>query len=157
MNNFLSYLKKADPSIYNAFAGKTVGGSTFDAAWKTMASKNTEKFAQLQHDYIQSSHFSPALSKVEKSTGVDVKKLSSAVQDVLWSTAVQHGSGGAAKVFKNAGVTPGMSDKEIIIRVYAERAKDNGKKYFASSSDSIRKGVVNRFKTELQDALKLLT
>ncbi len=157
MNSFLNYLKEADPYTYKAFAGKTVGGTTFDAAWKAIASKEPEHFARLQHNYIQNSHYVPAVSKVEKATGLDIANKSAAVQDVLWSTAVQHGSGGATNVFKNAGITPGMSDREIIIRVYAERSKDNGKKYFKNSSESVRNSVVKRFKTELQDALKLLT
>jgi hypothetical protein len=157
MNSFLNYLKSADQSIYNAFAGKTVGGTTFDAAWKSIAAKQPEKFEQLQHDFIQNSHFAPAVSKVEKAIGLNVSDRSTALQDVLWSTAVQHGSGGAATVFKNAGITSGMTDQEIILRIYAERAKDNGKKYFASSSDAVRNSVVNRFKSELQDALKMLT
>lgn len=82
---------------------------------------------------------------------------SPAIQDVLWSTSVQHGSGGAANIFKNAGITDNMTDAEIIVRIYRERAANDGKKYFPSSSDAVRKSVVNRFKSELADALKMLS
>lgn len=154
--SFLNYLKTADKEAFNNFAGKTVGGTTFDNAWKTYAANNPDKFEQLQHDYIESTHYKPALSKVEKSTGLDVSSRSKALQDVLWSTSVQHGSGGAANIFKNAGITENMSDMQIIQRIYAERSADNGKRYFSSSSDSVRQSVVNRFKSELIDALRML-
>jgi hypothetical protein len=68
-----------------------------------------------------------------------------ALQNVLWSVAVQHGAGGAASIFKNAGIRSGMSEADIIRRVYAERSAGNGSKYFSRSSSSIRKSVVRRF------------
>ncbi|OKP91424.1 hypothetical protein [Paenibacillus sp. P32E] len=156
MPNFLNYLKDADSTAYANFSGKTIGGTTFDQAWKDYAAKEPEQFERLQHNYILATHYAPAVGKVEKATGLNIADRSKAVQDVLWSTSVQHGPGGAATVFKNAGITASMSDAQIIQRVYAERGADNGTKYFSSSSDSVRKGVVNRFKSELIDALKML-
>lgn len=103
-----------------------------------------------------SSHYVPAVKSVEKSTGLNVAGRSSALQDVLWSTSVQHGPGGAAKIFKNAGITSSMTDAQIIQRIYAERGDNNGNKYFSSSSADVRKSVVNRFKSEMVDALKML-
>lgn len=156
MPNFLNYLKETDSTAYANFAGKTIGGTTFDRAWKDYAAKEPDHFERLQHNYIQATHYAPAVGKVEKATGLNVADRSAAVQDVLWSTSVQHGSGGAAKVFKNAGITADMTDAQIIQRVYAERGANNGNKYFSSSSEDVRKGVVNRFKSELIDALKML-
>ncbi|MCE3202466.1 hypothetical protein K3T49_22845 [Paenibacillus sonchi] len=153
----MNYLKEQAPAAYKALAGKSAGSSAFDSAWKAYAAKEPDYFARLQHNYIQASHYVPAVKSVKSATGLDVADRSAAVQDVLWSTAVQHGSAGAAKVFRNAGITSGMSDAEIIRRVYAERSADNGKKYFSSSSSAVRNGVLNRYKSELLDAMKMLT
>ena len=73
---------------------------------------------------------------------------------MLWSTAVQHGVDGAVKVFKNAGIKPGMNAKEIINRVYNERSKVD--KYFASSSSKVKQSVKKRFEQEKMDALRML-
>lgn len=154
--SFINYLKEAGGGIAKNFEGKAPGSTEFDKAWKALAAKEPEFFGRLQHNYIQATHYAPAVSKVEKSTGLNVAERSPAIQDVLWSTSVQHGSGGAANIFKSAGITSNMTDAEIIIRIYRERSADNGKKYFPSSSDSVRKSVVNRFKSELSDALKMI-
>lgn len=153
---FINYLKEAGGGVAKNFEGKTPGSAEFDKAWKELAAKEPEFFGRLQHNYIQATHYAPAVGKVEKATGLNVAERSPAIQDVLWSTSVQHGSGGAANIFKNAGITDNMTDAEIIIRIYRERSADNGKKYFPSSSDAVRKSVVNRFKSELADALKMI-
>lgn len=137
-----------------ALKGKKAGTDAFDKAWKAEAAKNPEKFAQAQHEYIKRTHYDPAVTAVKQATGVDVRNYPRAVQDVLWSTAVQHGVGGAKNVFKNAGIKPGMSAKEIINRVYDERSKVD--KYFASSSSQIKQSVKNRFAQERKDALRML-
>lgn len=134
--------------------GKKAGTVAFDKAWRAEASKNPAKFAQAQHEYIKKTYYAPAVTAVKKATGVDVTKYPKAVQDVLWSTAVQHGVGGANTIFKRAGIKPGMSAKEIINRVYNERSKVNV--YFKSSSPSIRNSVKKRFEQERKDALRML-
>ena len=156
MNSFLKYAQSNAPDVYSALNGKKPGSAAFDQAWRQLASSNPKKFEQVQHNFIKQSHYDPAASKIKQSTGFDAAKSSPAIQDVLWSTAVQHGSGGANTIFRAAGIKPGMSDREIIQRVYAERAANNGMKYFSKSSESIRKSVVNRFKREMQDALSQL-
>lgn len=134
--------------------GLTAGTSAFDNAWKAEAKKNPEKFASAQHDYIQKTHYAPAVNSVKSKTGIDVSKYSVALQNVVWSIGVQHGSAGAGSIFKNAGIKAGMSEKEIINKVYNERSKVD--KYFASSSASIKKSVKNRFAKEKEQALKML-
>lgn len=156
MKSFISYLKSANPSFYQALARYSPGSSGFNETWKALAKNYGKQFDSVQHGFIQQSHYTPALSKIKSSTGLDVSRYSSALQNVLWSTAVQHGAGGAANVFKAAGVRQGMSEAEIIRRIYAERSAGNGSKYFSKSSASIRKSVVNRFARELQDALRML-
>lgn len=156
MNSFLSWAKNSASAVYKALSGKSPGSAAFNSAWKALASSNPAAFESVQRGFIQSSHYTPALSKVKASTGVDVSKLSPAMQNVLWSVSVQHGVGGANSVFKNSGIKPNMSEAEMIRRIYTERAANGGKKYFPNSSESIRKSVVNRFKDEVVDALGML-
>jgi hypothetical protein len=152
---FVQSLKNTAPDAYKKLVAHPVGSKAFDAAWKQVAATN-KNFGDLQHSYAKSIYYDNAAKSILKNTGLDVNKRSKAVQDAIWSTAVQHGSGGVQKVVKGAGITPAMSDTEILKRIYAERGANNGMKYFKSSSASIRQGVVNRFKNELQDALKMV-
>ncbi|MEN1985869.1 hypothetical protein [Paenibacillus hubeiensis] len=152
---FVQYLKNVDPSAYKTLVSHPVGSSGFDVAWKQVAASN-KNFSQYQHNYAKQVFYDPTAKSVLKNTGLDVNKRSSAVQAALWSTAVQHGQGGALRVIKNAGITPMMSDQEILRRLYAERGANNGAKYFKSSSKKIQAAVADRFKRELQDALSML-
>lgn len=134
--------------------GLKAGTKAFDAAWKKEAAKNAAKFATAQHNYIQKTHYAPAANAFEKVTGISLSGMPKAVADMVWSIGVQHGSGGAASIFKNSGVKSGMSAKNVITKVYNERMKVS--KYFASSSKAIKNSVLNRFKRELSDALSML-
>lgn len=156
MSSFLSYAKRKDPKIGNMLAKYAPGSKAFDSAWKGIAAMKPAEFNRLQHNFIKASHFDPAAKMIKGATGFDVNRYSVAVQNVLWSTAVQHGSGGAKNIFRNAGIRPGMSEAEIIRRVYNERGANNGLKYFSRSSASIRQSVVNRFRNEMNDALRML-
>lgn len=152
----MNFLKTASPSMYSTLSKHKPGSSGFDGAWKSLAQSQPDAFNKVQHDFIQASHYQPAANKIKQTLGFDVSKYSLAIQNVLWSTAVQHGTGGALSVFKAAGIKPGMSESEIIRRVYAERGANNGKKYFSKSSPEIRASVVKRFASEMQDALNML-
>jgi hypothetical protein len=141
-------------SYGGSLKGKKAGTSAFDQAWKAEAKKNPAKFKAAQHSYIQNKHYQPAANKFQSITGINLSKMPKAVADMVWSIGVQHGAGGASSIFKNAGVKAGMSATTIISKVYNERMKVN--KYFSSSPQSIKNGVLNRFKNELSDALKML-
>ena len=80
---------------------------------------------------------------------------SKALQEMMYSTSVQHGGGGGASIF-NKVYKKGMSDEELIKAVYAERGAEGGQRHFASSSEKERAGVVNRFGREQADILALL-
>lgn len=134
--------------------GKSPGTAAFNAAWKAEAKKNPEGFLQAQHAYIQKTHYAPSVSNIKQKTGLDVSKMSKALQDVVWSVGVQHGTGGAGNLFRNAGVKSGMSDAQIIRAVYKERK--NVAKYFGGSPKNIRDGVYNRFVQEEKQALAML-
>jgi hypothetical protein len=156
VNKFMDYLKTANPDYYNklytAYTKGGIGfGNNFDTAWKQIAQQDPEGFKKLQHDYIQTAYYDPAASKL-KAQGFDISKYSPALQNVLWSVAVQHGVGGAVNLFNRINKTG--SEADIINALYDERS--NVDKYFGRSSDAVKKGVLNRFNQERQDALRML-
>ena len=159
---FTRWLSANHPDLARDLAGKQPDTAAFDAAWKKTASRDSAGFLSAQHDYIKHSFYDPAASAVKKSTGLDVGQRSHALQDVLWSTAVQHGQGGANSVFKTAlaGRDPStLSDKQIIDAVYAERGRKNSAGvmvHFKSSSPEFQRGIANRFVNERKDAQAML-
>lgn len=154
MSSFLNWTKSNAPNVHKSLAGKAPGSTAFNNAWRNLANSDKQAFEQAQHGFIKSSHYTPAVNSIMKSTGVNVNQMHPAVQDVIWSISVQHGAGGANTIAQRAGIRPGMNPEQMIRALYAERSKVNT--YFRSSSQSIKNGVSNRFKNELNDALKML-
>ena len=146
------HAQKFASSYGGSLKGLKAGTTAFDNAWKAEAKKNPEKFKQAQHDYVAQTHYQPAANAFKSVTGIDAGKMPLGVQNMIWSIGVQHGTGGARNIFKNAGVKSGDSASTIIKKVYNERMKVNI--YFKSSPQNIKNGVLNRFKNELQEALK---
>jgi hypothetical protein len=145
------------------FQGLQAGTAPFTACWKRIAAAETDAFQRAQHAFIKKSHYDLLAAKVLKETGLDVNTRSRALQDVIWSTAVQHG--GATPIVNRAlanvscANTDPKYDEQVICAIYAERGRkkaDGNLAYFSKSSPSVQKGVANRFKNELQDALAML-
>ena len=156
--------KKFGTSLNSAggSSGASSGSSQFQNEWKRLAN-NDPDFAQAQHDFIQGSHHNPAVRKIKQSTGIDVcdGSWSNGVQDAVWSTAVQHGSGGANTIVQRALARTGktasnVTDQELISAIYAERGKKNASgnlHYFRNSTSGVQNSVANRFIQEEKDAL----
>lgn len=152
LEKFMQYAKSASPDVYSQLAPLmgTSGDKSGDFAnkWKEIAGKGG--MGSLEHDFIQKTHFDPASNALMKK-GFDVSKRSKALQDVLWSTSVQHGGagkGGASDIFSKAGDLNKMSDAEIMEKVYAERGN-----HFGSSDAKTRASVLSRFQSEKVAAL----
>jgi murein DD-endopeptidase MepM/ murein hydrolase activator NlpD len=147
----------------NDFKGLAAGTAPFTACWKRIAANETAAFQNAQHAFIKKSHYDLLAAKILADDGLDVNTRSRALQDVVWSTAVQHG-GGSTIVHKaianvNCKPTDANFDKQLISAVYAERGRkkpDGNLAYFSKSSPSVQSGVSKRFKNEEQDALALL-
>ena len=145
------------------FRNLTAGTAQFTSVWKRIATEQTAAFQEAQHAYIKKTHYDLLAAKILNETGLDVNTRSRALQDVVWSTAVQHG--GATPIVCRAcsSVSCDRSDPkydELLIKaVYGERGKkkpDGNLAYFSKSSPSVQQGVANRFRNECQDALALL-
>ena len=145
------------------FQNLTAGSADFTACWKRIAKNEPDAFQKCQHDFIKKTHYDLLVAKIISEDGLDVNTRSHALQDVVWSTAVQHGGKNSivhkalARV-KVAKSDPGF-DEQVIRAIYAERGKtkaDGTLVYFSKNSPNVQKGVANRFKSELKDALAML-
>lgn len=145
------------------FTGLTPGTAPFTACWKRIAANETDAFQRAQHSFIKKSHYDLLAAKILADDGLDVNTRSRALQDVIWSTAVQHG--GATPIVHRAMANVKSKpsdpdfDKQLISAIYAERGRkkpDGNLAYFSKSSPNVQSGVAKRFKNEEQDALAML-
>ena len=145
------------------FQGLTPGSPPFSACWKRIAANETDAFQKCQHEYIKQTHYDRLVAKILSDDSLDVNTRSNALQNVVWSTAVQHGPG--TPIVHRACTTLSYKpadpqyDEQLIRAIYAERGRkkpDGNLAYFGKSSPSVQAGVANRFKSECQDALKML-
>ncbi len=101
------------------------------------------------------------LQKISKAIGLDINSRSSVLQDVAWSTAVQHGP--TNNIFETALAgkdVSKLSDAEIIKLVYAERGRrdsDGNLRHFRGSSRAEQEDVSDRFVSEEREALEQLS
>jgi hypothetical protein len=158
---FLSWLETQGPSgqeivrrLRNA-NGPYDTGSTSGAVpneWRKLVIEG--KLKNYEHQFIKLSHYDPALQGLPSELRALVLG-SKALQDVLWSTAVQHGPSGAVKIFREAYghvSSNGQVRMESLIKeIYADR-KDK----FPSSTARVQAAVRDRFKKESSVALAML-
>lgn len=142
------------------FAGLTPATPEFDAMWRQISKENfnvdrtKDAFWIDQHYYIQSKYYNTCIANVQR-TGIDLSRFGVAVQDMVWSCAVQLGPANT-KVFTDPlrGKAQ-LSDAEII-KMVTQYKVDNVSKLFKSSSQDIRNSVVARWKSEEKDLLALV-
>lgn len=139
-----------------ANTGNRSKASGMPAQWVRECEANPQLMEQLQHDYIEQTHYRPALNSLPQGLR-DMVSNDGALQEMLWSTAVQHGGGGynkkkerwvgAAGIFRSVWRS-GMSPAELVEAVYKKRGGD-----FGSSSDDVQRAVHNRFNAEKEQIL----
>lgn len=148
MNKFMEYLKDKNPEAYAQLkaAGPADSGQNgqFAQTWKGLASSG--KLGTAEHDFIKQTHFDPAFQGIEDKGLRDQVSGSKALQDVLWSTSVQHGGAGASAIM-NKVYKPGMSQEELTDAVYAERSKK-----FGRSTPAVQAAVAKRMEDERLNA-----
>ena len=146
------------------FQNLTPGTAQFTAVWKRIAQEQTAAFQEAQHAFIKKTHYDLLAAKILSETGLDVNTRSHALMDAVWSTAVQHGGASPIVCRACSSVSCDRSDPkydELLIKaIYAERGKkkpDGNLAYFSKSSPNVQQGVANRFRSECQDALAMLS
>jgi hypothetical protein len=138
------------------FQGIAFNSPQFRQKWKEVARRDPQGFKQAQQSFIEQTHIAPQMQKLA-SAGINPARYSPVFQEVLFSTAVQHGPNNDVieKAIKRVGAN--ASEDALIKAIYEERWA--GGKRFASSTPQVRKAVYNRFfgkDGELNSALKQL-
>lgn len=162
MNDYLKHLQNNPlyQEYYNTlqqaggYNAALTGAEQFKNTWADLS--KDQNFLQSQQDFIVTKKLNPAMKYIADIKGLDFDKRSPVIKDVLFSTATQHGEGGARDIFHNAlGYdASNLSDEDIINRIYQERANPNN---FRNSTTSYRNGIINnRFNLENAKALELL-
>ena len=159
MTAFFAFLRTDSPPFFAALvqAGGAAAAASetpaFRDAWRA-AAKDAE-FAASQHRFIQATHYTPFAKRLDDGLGLGCAARSGALQNVIWSVAVQHGPNN--KVFLNAlagQAVPALADKQVINAVYDERS--NLGRYFSSSKPQVLAGLAARFVAERRLALQML-
>jgi len=162
MDRFLTFLDEKAPDLAErlrkagpADTGSREGG--MPDAWKAIAEEDPERFGRLQHDFITRESYEPARAMILEQTGLDFDNAPPALREVLWSTSVQHGPTGAARIFGRVidrfldAAESGEFNARLVEGVYDSRMNQ-----FGSSTARVRRAVANRLENEKQIALNLL-
>lgn len=158
MDDFLTYLDThaSDISLHLRAAGDVNTGSKqgeMPTAWQEVANIDPVRFEKMQDAFMQSRYYTPVARVVQDK--MNIGQMSTAMEEVLLSTSLQHGPRGAVQIFAKAfGATGGFSEdmqEAFIKNVYAQRNNE-----FATSTPEVRAGVQNRLNAELNVALSML-
>jgi hypothetical protein len=136
------------------FAGLEPATAAFDAKWKEIATTNAADFKKEQHDYIQKKYYDVAVANLQRQ-GLDMTKYGPAVQDLIWSGAVQFGPANTRAFTEALRDKSTLTDKDIVTLV-SEWKINNVTTLFKSSSASIQAGVKSRYQSEKQALLNLI-
>ena len=127
-----------------------LGSEAFDAEWRYLASEHPHTFDSDQHDFIYNSLVKPALDYATKQGFITSSR---AVQEALFSIAVQHG--GYKRIIAAARNLGGRRDPEQAVKsLYAARTAYV--KGLTSLSPNIKEAVLNRYVREEKDVLSLV-
>lgn len=189
VGEFIEFLADRNPewaarlgSAGPADTGSTSGG--MPDTWREIARADPEEFGKLQSEFIQGSHYKPALENVLSSFGLDEAAIPPALKEVLFSTAVQHGPTGAASIFEKAmgllggldgsnglGGLNGLNDlaglidqgdgdggglQSKLFKGLIEKVYDVRAGQFGGSTTGVQKAVASRFDRERDMALAML-
>ncbi len=144
--------------------GSTVPGTAaFSAIWESIGKREPREFHDAQHAFIKRTHYDRAITYVFNESGTDLSTHSHALQDVIWSTAVQHGGEHpmimrARQRFPEKPSDKGF-DKALISGIYDERGMklpDGRLRYFQSSAPDWQKNIAARFEKERRMAQAML-
>ena len=149
------------------FAALAPGSVAFSATWREIAAREPQAFGDAQHGFIRRTHHDVQVGRVATDTGLDISTRSQAVQDAVWSTAVQHGPANnvvitAVREVEARGLSPddgAAYDRALIDAIYDERGRrgvDGALVHFPSAPASTQESVANRFARERADALAML-
>lgn len=141
-NTFMSGLKATHPKLYEALGGGkyAVGSAEFDKAFKeTAGGPMRGEMVQAQQEHFAASYKAPIEEKLKGSAVHAALGGNKAFQEVMLSTAIQHGPGGANRILREAW---GMVDKNTAPQAQLEQ--------FITTTYQLR-GRPGEFKTALSE------
>lgn len=127
---FLTYLKDKDSNYYKdltaagGYKAAYIGAKRFIVVWKHVAKKND--FQKLYDSFLLDTQIIPVYTRMDKNGSVSFDKLTTwasednAIQAAVKSTIIQHGQGGAYKIFQNI-VSRVKGKKDFLKKLYAYR------------------------------------
>ena len=116
--------------------------------WKKLSASGA--LGDSEHEFIKKRSFDPAMAGLKDDKLRKMIEGNKGLQEMMWSTAVQHGGGGASSIM-NKVYKEGMKPEDLVKAVYAERGTK-----FGGSTEQVRAGVLNRFKNEQNDVFAML-
>ena len=125
----------------------------FQDEWARVAKAYPNAFLEKQHKFIEKTKFKPVLYYA-RSAGLNTTNR--AVQEVLWSQAVQHGFDGNTKIIDAAVKKVGKSSSadEIVRALY--EARSNYVNGLSTLDDSLKANIINRYKHESSKAFGII-
>lgn len=135
-------------------AGPLNTGGRSGAAVETylrLAKANPQLFEETQRETLLRHNHLPAMRGLKSETLRKLIENDRGLQEVMFSTAVQHGGGGARDIF-NKVYREGMDRTALIDAVYAERGAPGR---FKSSTEKVKRSVRKRFKREAGTAHRI--
>ncbi|MEO6041895.1 MAG: LysM peptidoglycan-binding domain-containing protein [Croceibacterium sp.] len=154
----------AEGQPWRARFGAAVPGSPeFSACWQACAAADPVAFEAAQHAFIERTHYAVQAALLRRKAGLDLARRSRALQEAVWSTAVQHGPTTCVVLDALAalGRAPGdpQFDRALITALYTERGRclpDGTLAYFKGNSRPVQASVARRLQGECRDCLALL-
>lgn len=153
MMNFLN--SPEGKPFLQRFGGLAPGTAQFNSVYKDVANTQGADLDKAQSDYITRTHYAPMVAKLQNDVGVDLSQRGAGVKEMIYSTAVQYGSGSSvvANALKGKDVNA-MSDPELIKAVQDYKAGTTDR-YFKSSSAQTQQSVAMRAANEKDVLLKV--
>ncbi|GAB6194829.1 VgrG-related protein [Lysobacter xanthus] len=148
-----------DQSVYGPrFAGLAPGSPAFDALWRELAHSDLG-FGPDQHRFIGRSHYDHQLQQL-KARGLDLADRGPAVQDCIWSTAVQMRhltprvfERGLKEAFGSQVDAHKLSDRQIVEAVQDYKVRHNSELF--SKSPTLWRGLLLRAHAERNELARL--
>ena len=144
------YYASAHPGV------KPGSNRAFIDAWKAEANANPAQFQANEHAFMLENYYKPYWKHM-KNRGFDANSHSRAAQEILWSTAIQYGTGTTVLDKAFAGLNPQTMTAAAFVKRAMDYKRDSiGTEYYKKASESVKRGVRNRFDVGERNALNQL-
>ena len=135
---------------FGKLAELEIDSPEFQKEWVSLAKQYPNEFLKKQHECISKNLFMPVYNYA-KNAGIDVSNR--AVQEALWSQAVQHGIAGNKKIIDAAAskLSPNSKPEDIVRALYS--ARSNYVNGLSTLDSSLKEQLNSRYKKETSKAL----